>query len=120
MYEDIYNKIIEYLKENSGVFHSIVTTNAIPTYFDVQVDNHNIYISTPENTPNPTTVNAKLSKNEFFKIYPLYLEYLKVQQDTYKINKDVFNELNKKATAISGKRIYWIGLFFELKKRNII
>lgn len=120
MYDDIYNKIIEYLKENSGVFHSIITTNAIPTYFNVQVDNHNIYISTPKNTPNPTTVNAKLSKNEFFKIYPLYLEYLKVQQDIYKINKDAFNELNQEATAISGKRIYWIGLFFELKKRNII
>lgn len=120
MYDDIYNKIIEYLKENSGVFHSIVTINIMPKYFNVEVSNNSIYISTPHNTPNPTTVNAKLSKNDFFKIYPLYLAYLQVQQDIYKINKDAFNELNQKATAISGKRIYWIGLFFELKKRNII
>lgn len=120
MYSSVYNKIVNYLKENPAVFHSIVTTNTIPKYFNVEVYNFDIYISSPKNTPNPTNVNEKLSKRDFDKLYPLYLNYLKIAQFPDEIDRNAFSMLNKEASSVSGRRIYWIGLFFELKKRNII
>lgn len=111
MYEEVYEKIIKYLEKNPGVFQTIVTNSRKPTYYNLAVSNGSIYVSTPKNTPNPTTINEKLSKNDFFKLYPLYLDFL---QD------NSFSYLNNEATKITGRRVYWIGLFFELKKRGII
>lgn len=121
MYEDIYNKIVEYLKENSGVFYSIISKGKNPTYYEVEVNNNDIYISTPNNTPKPTTVNEKLNKSDFYKIYPLFLEYLAAAKHNVDIiNKDALLKLNNESQTISGRRIYWIGLFFELTKRGVI
>ena len=85
MYEDIYNKIIEYLKENSGVFYSIISKGKNPTYYEVEVNNNDIYISTPNNTPKPTTVNEKLNKSDFYKIYPLFFFFISLRKSLLKI-----------------------------------
>lgn len=77
MYEEVYNKIVNYLGIKPKVFKTIVTGNRTPTFYYLYIHSGNIHISSPKNTPNPTKINNKLSKNDFYKIYPLYLEYLK-------------------------------------------
>lgn len=111
MYEEVYEKIIKYLEKNPGVFQTIVTNSRQPTYYNLYVSNGSIYVAMPKNTTNPTKINEKLNKNDFFKLYPLYLDFLK---------NNSFSYLNNKAKEITGRRVYWIGLFFELKKRGII
>lgn len=111
MYEEIYEKIIKYLEKNPGVFQTIVTNSRKPTYYSLYVSNGSIYVDMPKNTPNPTKINEKLNKNDFFKLYPLYLDFLQDSSWSY---------LNNEATKITGRRVYWIGLFFELKNRGII
>ena len=55
MYDDIYNNIIEYLKENSGVFHTIVNKRK-PMAYKLHIHKDIIHISIPDNCTNPTTL----------------------------------------------------------------
>lgn len=74
MYDDIYNKIIEYLKENSGVFHTIVNKRK-PMAYRLYVHENIIHVSIPDNYINPTTTYGPIYKKDFDNLYPLYLEY---------------------------------------------
>lgn len=110
MYEDIYNKIIEYLKENSGVFYTIVNKGN-PMAYKLYVYKNTIHISIPNNCIKTTSTYGPIYKKDFDNLYPLFLEYLEC--------KDL-KHLKKQAHRVSFKSVYWIGLFFELKSRGII
>lgn len=111
MYEEVYGKIIKYLEKNPGVFKTIVDDNDTPTYYQIDIYNNTIWISTPTDCPQPTSKLGPIYKKEFDKIYPLFLQYL---EDGDKIS------LRNNTSKISFNRVYWIGLFFELKNRGII